>query len=119
MKPYGFWISPTNEVFTIMNDFGHKQFIEKVLEKTFNSDEDATQQTLDLGWIRIVNGSSSLMIDYRYIQTKEQLKLLKELKNKLEENGYFHKDYILSYGYDYWNFDTFDKLINHIKNRSC
>ena len=36
MKPYGFWISPTNEVFTIMNDFGHKQFIEKVLKKTNN-----------------------------------------------------------------------------------
>lgn len=119
MKPYGFWISPDNKIYTIMNDFGHKKFIENLLGETYDSDEDATTKTLELGWIRIVNGNQTLMVDYRYIQTREQLRLLKEINNQLKSDGYFHKDFILSYGYDYWNFDTFDKLINHIKNRSC
>ena len=102
-----------------MNDFGHKKFIENLFGETYDSDEDATTKTLELGWIRIVNGNQTLMVDYRYIQTREQLRLLKEINNQLESDGYFHKDFILSYGYDFWNFDTFDKLINHIKNRSC
>lgn len=119
MKPYGFWISPLGEIVTIMTDFNHRKIIEEILGKTFESDVDATEKTLEQGWIRIVNGNNSLMVDYRYIQTKHQLKVLSELNDKLETDGYFHKDFILSYGYDYWCFNSFKELLNHIKSRSC
>ena len=119
IKPYGFWISPFGEIHTILNDFGHKKFIERLFETTFQTDEDATNYTLNNGWIRIVNGSTSFMVDYRYIMNSEQLKAIKLIDDQLQVDGFFHKDYILSYGMDYYFFDNIKKLINRIKERSC
>ena len=119
MSIYGFWISPQGEIHTILNDFGHKKFAEQLFETTFDSDEDATDRTLNDGWIRVVNGSKAFMVDYRYLMTRNQLTAIKELDNKLQENGHFHENYILTYGRDYYIFDNVKQLINRIKDRSC
>lgn len=118
-KPYGFWITNDGTIHSIMNEFGHKKFIENLYNITFNSDEDATNFSLNNGWIRIVNGSKSFMVDYRYLMCKNQINSLKEIDNNLQENGFFHTDYILSYGRDYYFFENIKQLINRIKERSC
>ena len=54
-KIYGFWIDPKGNTYQINDEFGHKVFMEKYFHKTFNSDEDVYNQTLNEGWIRVVN----------------------------------------------------------------
>lgn len=118
-KLYGFWIEPNGIIHTIMGMFCHKEFIERTLNKHYDSYEEATTDTLDNGWIRVVNGDKSLMVDYRYIMSNNQLKALKSIEEQMLQNGYQHKDFILTYGLEYYIFDSMKDLINRIKVRSC
>lgn len=116
---YGFWIDPNGTIYTITDNFGHKKFIENIMNESFDSDEDATEATLNDGWIRIVNGKTSLMVDYKYLMCSAQLKALDSIDLALMKSGYNHTDYILSYGRDYIFFDSIKKLIKRIRERSC
>lgn len=117
MKPYGFWISPDAEIHTIMNDFGHKAFIEKLLGKSFESDDEADNTLLDDGWIRIVNTDQTLMVNYRCITSRKQLKAIEMIEEKLAIQGFEHLQYILDYGYDYHFFDEFKDMMKRIRQR--
>lgn len=116
-NPYGFWISPNADVHTIMDDYGHQKFIEKLLGKKFQSAEDADASLLDDGWIRIVNTDQTLMVNYKCITSSKQLQVLKAVEQKLEENGVFHTQFILDYGYDYHFFDSFEAMMKRIRQR--
>ena len=118
-KVYGFWISPDANIYPILNDFGHQVFMEKYLGKTFNTDEETIEETLNQGWIRIVNNPKYFMLDYRYIMNNKQLSSIKKIDEQLQEDGYFHSDYILSYGREYYNFSCVKDLIARIRLRSC
>lgn len=117
MIPYGFWISPDAEIYTIMNSFGHKRFIEQLLGKEIDSDIDADNTLFDDGWIRIVNTEQTLMVNYRCITCSKQLDAIKLIESQLLKDGCYHTQYILDYGYDYHFFDTIGKMVRRIKER--
>jgi hypothetical protein len=114
---YGFWISPTSEVYTIFDDFGHKRFIEKLLGKQLDTEANEDTTLFDNGWIRIVNTDNSFMVNYRCITSNDQIKAIRKIEDKLANEGYFHKTFILDYGYDYHFFDSINGLINRIRER--
>lgn len=115
--PYGFWISPQAEIYTINNAFGHKKFIEQLLGKEFDSDIDADNVLFDDGWIRIVNTEQTLMVNYKCITCSQQLEAIKRIDKQLEKQGCYHLQYILDYGYDYHFFDNIDKMLRRIRQR--
>lgn len=114
---YGFWISPQGEIHTIFDNFGHKKFIESLLGKKIDNEASEETSLFDDGWIRIVNTEQTLMVNYRCITCREQLSAIKLIENQLNRDGYFHKQYILDYGYDYHFFDSIDKLLRRIRER--
>lgn len=114
---YGFWISPNGEIHIIFNDFGHKQFMEQLLNKKIDSEVSEENSLFDEGWIRIVNTRQTLMVNYRCITSNKQLSAIKLIEEQLNKDGYFHNNYILDYGYDYHFFDSLDKLIRRIRER--
>ena len=119
MKIYGFWISPEGDIHPILDDFGHQVFMERYFDKTFESEEETIEETLNQGWIRVVNKTDYFMLDYRYIMNSKQLTAIKKIDDKLQEDGYFHKDYILSYGREFYMFNDVKDLIARIRLRSC
>ena len=118
-KIYGFWISPEANVHTIFDDFGHQVFMERYLGKTFESEEETIEETLNQGWIRIVTKSNYFMLDYRYIMNRKQLSVIKKIDEQLQSDGYFPRDYILSYGREYYMFNNVKDLVARIRQRSC
>ena len=117
IRIYGFWISPTSEIHTIFNDFGHKQFIESLLGKPIESICETESELFDEGWIRIVNTEKSFMVNYKCIMSRKQIQAIEAIEESLLKEGYFHEQYILDYGYDYHFFDSIKGLINRIKER--
>lgn len=115
--PYGFWISPTGEIHTIMDSYGHKQFIEKLLGHETDNSDDMDNSLFDDGWIRIVNTEHTFMVNYKCITSLKQLEAIKKIDEKMESCGVFHEQYILDYGYDYHFFDDLKQLIRRIKQR--
>lgn len=116
-KIYGFWISPNGEIHTILDDFGHKKFIESLLNINADNEENLETNLFDEGWIRIVNTDKTFMVNYRCINCRKQLTAIKLIEKQLNCDGYFHENYILDYGYDYHFFDSIDKLLHRIKER--
>lgn len=114
---YGFWISPQSEIHPIFDDFGHKKFIENLLKESVDATDSPENSLFDEGWIRIVNTNKSLMVNYKCITSRMQLKAIEEIENSLLREGYFHEQYILDYGYDYHFFDSLKGLLNRIKER--
>lgn len=112
---YGFWISPKGEIHTIINDFGHKEFMEKQLGFQISDENDCS--LFDDGWIRIVNGNQSFMVNYRCITSMIQLKAISKIEQRLKKDGYNHTSFILDYGYDYHIFNTFTEMMQRIKDR--
>ena len=117
-KIYGFWIDPKGNIYQINDEVGHKVFMEKYFHKIFNSDEDVYNQTLNEGWIRIVN-KREFIVNYMYIICRNQLSSLKNIDNILQENGYFHDHYYLEYRNQFYDCDSMKHLIRKIKERSC
>ena len=87
---YGFWISPTSEIYTIFNDFGHKQFIESLLGKPIESICETESELFDEGWIRIVNTEKSFMVNYKCIMSRKQIQAIEAIEESLLKEGYFH-----------------------------
>ena len=114
---YGFWISPEGTIHTVFNEFGHKEFIEKLLNKKVENEEEEENSLFDDGWIRIVNMRDSLMVNYRCITSNRQIHAIEKIENKLNEYGIFHTQFILDYGYDYHFFDTLEDMIRRIRER--
>lgn len=114
---YGFWISPNSEIHIIFDDFGHKAFIEKLLNKSIESLEECENSLFDDGWIRIVNTKQTLMVNYKCIMSNAQLKAIESIEEQLLKDGYFHNNYILDYGYDYHMFESIDKLLKRMRER--
>lgn len=113
---YGFWIDPSCNVIPILNAFEHIKIAKQLYENCGN-DEQLMINMLNDGWIRIINTKQSFMVDYRCILTRRHLSVIKEVVNKLEEDGIFHTSFILTYGSDYHFFDTINDLIRRIKQR--
>ena len=86
---YGFWISPTSEIHTIFNDFGHKQFIESLLGKPIESICETESKLFDEGWIRIVNTEKSFMVNYKCIMSRKQIQAIEAIEESLLKEGYF------------------------------
>ena len=122
MKIYGFWISPEGEIFTIEDEFGHRTFIENLFKTSFKTDDDCVKETLDDGWIRIVN-KREFIVSYKYLICSKQLSAIKECVKKVEENGYFHDTFYLERNSgsraDFYAYDSIKDLINKIKYWSC
>ena len=115
---YGFWISPESEIHPVFNDYGHKELMENILGKPLDEASDDTDNTLfDDGWIRIVNTDKSLMVNYRCITSNKQIRAIEKIENNLMDNGCFHEQYILDYGYDYHFFNSFKEMIARIRER--
>ena len=114
---YGFWISPTGEIHTILDDFGHKKFMESLLNKQLDNEVSEETSLFDEGWIRIVNTKKTFMVNYRCITCRAQLTALKEVEQQLNKDGYFHESFILDYGYDYHFFDSLNSLLRRIRER--
>ena len=117
-KIYGFWIDPNGESYQIDNEFGHKVFMENFFHKTFKSDEDVYNQTLNKGWIRVVN-KKEFIVNYSYLMCKKQLTTLKNIDILLQNEGYFHDHYYLEYKNQFYDCDSMKHLIGKIKERSC
>ena len=118
-KPiYGFWISPEAVIYPITNEFGHRVFMEKFLNKEFETDDDCIKKTLDEGWIRVVN-KREFIVNYKYLMRTDQLHALRKCVDIVESAGYFHNGCYLERNGDYYSCDKIDTLINKIKYWSC
>ena len=117
-KIYGFWVDPNGKSYLIEDELGHKKFMEKFLNKKFNSEEEILNETLNNGWIRVVN-KKEFIVNYSYLMSRKQLTTLKNIDNILQENGYFHDHYYLEYRNQFYDCDSMKHLLNKIKERSC
>lgn len=117
-KIYGFWVDPNGKSYLIEDELGHKSFMEKFLNKNFDSEEETLNETLNNGWIRVVN-KKEFIVNYSYLMSRKQLTTLKNIDNILQENGYFHDHYYLEYKNQFYDCDSMKHLLNKIKERSC
>lgn len=117
-KIYGFWISPSGDSYPIEDEMGHKNFMEKFLNKKFNSEEETLNETLNNGWIRVVN-KKEFIVNYSYLMCRKQLTSLKNVDILLQNEGYFHDHYYLEYKNQFYDCDSMKHLIGKIKERSC
>jgi hypothetical protein len=114
---YGFWVSPDGDIYIVEEEYGHRKFLEQLLEEKVESSELATIKQLDKGWVRAVNMGGSLMIDYKYVATRKQFYSIMKLNDILQDNGYFHNKYIISTPHSYKFFDSFKEIIRFIRER--
>lgn len=114
---YGYWISPTSDVHTVYDDFGHKDAMEEIIGRKIDNPEVLKEELFDNGWIRLVNNSRTLMVNYKHIVARNQIRVLEKVEKELEKFGYNHEKYILDYGYGYHFFDTMRDLLERVQER--
>ena len=114
---YGFWISPDSTVYTVHDDYGHRDFIEKLLGHSVENTDDTANTLFDDGWIRIVNTNKSLMVDYNCLMSNQQLYTIERIEKQLQEQGYFHEQYILEYRNNHKFFENIKQLTNFMRSR--
>lgn len=114
---YGYWVSPDGYKTLIQDRFGHRKFAEQILNTKIESEVNTVSLMLDKGWIRIVNGQKTLMLDYKYLYSINQLTCLYDIDKELMDNGYFHESYGLSYPYGYKVFVSWKQMINYMKQK--
>lgn len=114
-RVYGWWISPNGDVYPIFNELGHRNFIETYFHKKYETDDDVYKDTIDIGWIRIVN-KREFIVNYNYICTKKQLNVLKRFEKDYMED-IFPNVYYLEYNHNYYVMNSWNELVRKIEDR--